>query len=77
MEISLDEANAHASVKDLDFRFIKFISAFNLSTTSYMFYGRGILTQMLLVVYAVLMENFLYLLGAALAVFGTSLNQHL
>lgn len=76
MENILDQADAHASVKDLDFRFIA-LPNFSLSTTSNMFYGRWISTQMFSVVYAALMENFLHLLEAALAEFGMSQNQHL
>lgn len=76
MENILDQANAHTSVKDLDFRFIALLN-FNLSATSNMFYGRGILTQMFSVVYAALTENFLHLLEVALAGFGMSQNQHL
>lgn len=45
MENIVDQADAHTSVKDLDFRFIEVLN-FNLSTTSNMFYGRGILTKM-------------------------------
>lgn len=76
MENILDQANAHASVKDLDFRSIALLN-FNLSTSSNIFYGRQILTQMFSVVYAARMENFLHLLEAALAGFGMSQNQPL